>query len=287
LGRPANPVAMSAGQIGIPPRSHEAIERRVQGKNGARDVGRDDDARRLETVGRLTAGVAHDFNNMLSVILASASELEEGLRSAEDRERASEIRAAAERGARLTRQLLTYSRPERAEPQPVDLNLATLDAIRLLDRTIGAEVELRSDPAAGLPMVLLVPGQAEQIIVNLATNARDAMPDGGRITIRTRLSSITPNDPGLGAGWHVRLTVCDNGTGMPEEVVERALEPFFTTKDRSRGTGLGLATVSEIARAAGGDVRISSRPGEGTDVSVYLPALRAIGSLPELGSQGN
>lgn len=268
---------MSAGQIGIPPRSREAIERHGQERNGASDEDRDDDARRLETVGRLTAGVAHDFNNMLSVILASASELEEALRNRENRERASEIRAAAERGARLTKQLLTYSRPERAEPQLVDLNLATLDAIRLLVRTIGAEVELRTDPAAGLPMVMLVPGQAEQMLVNLATNARDAMPDGGRITIRTRLSSIDAGDPQLGAGWHVRLTVCDTGTGMPEEVVGRALEPFFTTKDRSRGTGLGLATVSEIARSAGGDVRISSRPGEGTAVSVYLPAVRSNG----------
>lgn len=277
---------MSAGQIGIPPRSHEAIDRGAQRENGVSERGRDDDARRLETVGRLTAGVAHDFNNMLSVILASASELEAGLRGREDRERASEIRAAAERGARLTKQLLTYSRPERAEPQPVDLNLATLDAMRLLVRTIGAEAQLRSDPAAGLPMVLLVPGQAEQIIVNLATNARDAMPDGGTITIRTRLSSIDADDPRLHPGWHVRLTVSDNGTGMPEEIVERALEPFFTTKDRSRGTGLGLATVSEIARSAGGDVRISSRPGEGTAVSVYLPAVGSNGTAPGVSPNG-
>jgi signal transduction histidine kinase len=269
---------MSAGQIGSPPRSQHATARNLKSENGASEEERDDDARRLETVGRLTAGVAHDFNNMLSVILASASELEGGLTEGEHRERAAEIRAAAERGARLTRQLLTYSRPERGEPQPVDLNLATRDAMRLLVRTIGQEVAFRSDPAAGLPMVLLVPGQAEQILVNLATNARDAMPDGGTITIRTRLSPVAAGDDQLGNGWHVCLTVCDDGIGMPEEVADRALEPFFTTKDRSRGTGLGLATVAEIARSAGGDVRITSRPGEGTAVSVYLPAVRGDGS---------
>jgi signal transduction histidine kinase len=230
------------------------------------------ESQRLEAVGRLAAGVAHDFNNLLLVILTCSEELENGVSEDEHRERAGEIRSAAERGAKLTRQILRYARDDYQERIPVDVNRAVLDTTRLLLRTLGDHVRLRSEPAAGLPQVLLGAGHLEQILINLAANARDAMPEGGTVSIGTRLAAIEDGDSVLGIGWHLLITVTDEGVGMTEEELRRASEPFFTTK-ASEGTGLGLATVLEIARGAGGDVRFESVPGRGTTVSVYLPAV--------------
>jgi two-component system cell cycle sensor histidine kinase/response regulator CckA len=232
-----------------------------------------EDARRLEAVGRLAAGIAHDFNNLLSVILTYSGELEMSLTDSEKREQAAEIRAAADRGARLTRQLLAYTRRESSEGEPIDLNRAVRDTVQLLIRVLGEDVQIRTEPAAGLPRALLAPGQAEQILVNLATNARDAMPDGGILTIATRLSSISVPDSQLGTGWYVRLSVTDSGghRDRPEEGIDRD------------GPGLGTAAIHQMVRSAGGDVRVSTEPEGGTTVSVYLPAIRGNGdplSLP-------
>jgi signal transduction histidine kinase len=228
-------------------------------------------------MGRLAAGIAHDFNNLLSVILSYAGELEEELEDSELAEPAKEIRAAAQRGAQLTRQLLTYGRRDSPERVPIDLNLAVLDAAALLGRTLGEHVRLTTRPAEGLPRVLLAPGQIERILVNLAANSRDAMPAGGEVEIRTELVAVPPGDALLGTGWFVRLVVRDDGTGMDGAVSSRAREPFFTTKDEGAGTGLGLATIHGIARGSNGDLRIDSAPGEGTTVALYLPAVRGNG----------
>ncbi len=232
-------------------------------------------------MGRLAAGVAHDFNNLLQVILICSREIERGVDEAAGRECAVEILSAAQRGAKLTRQLLKYARDDEPERVPIDVNRAVLDTTQLLLRTLGDQVALRSEPAAGLPKVMLGAGQLEQILINLAANGRDAMPNGGTVTIRTRLAAIDPGDQVLGVGWHLLLTVSDEGFGMSEAELAHAREPFFTTK-KSEGTGLGLSTAFEIARDAGGDLRLDSAPGEGTTVSLFLPTLDGAGRLPTL-----
>lgn len=231
---------------------------------------------------RLTAGIAHDFGNLLSVILSYSGELEQELADPDDRERAAEIRAAAERGAALTRQLISCSRGLPAERVPVDLRAALEEASGLLRRTAGEGVELRFSGAPGLPHVRLGVGQAEQIVVNLIANSRNAMAGGGLIRICTEMASLPPGSP-LGTGWFVRLAVADDGAGMDPELTARAVEPFYTTREGAGGTGLGLTTVAAIAHAAGGEVEIESSPGAGTRVVVTLPAVCADGeplSLP-------
>ncbi len=228
----------------------------------------------LEAIGRLTAGIAHDFNNLLAVILACSHELEQQLPRPELRQRATEIRAAAQRGAGLTQQLLSHAGERRAERTVTDLNEATEEAVLLLRRTIGTQVSLRTEIASNLPRVLLAPGQVTQLIVNLATNARDAMtPGGGCLLIGTGMTAIGNDDPDLRPGWYVGLEVTDTGVGMDAETLRRAREPFFTTRREAGGSGLGLASVEAIAKAAGGDTRINSRPGVGTSVFVLLPAV--------------
>ena len=237
-----------------------------------------EDARRLEAVGRLAAGIAHDFNNLLSVILTYSGELEMSLTDSDKREQAAEIRAAADRGARLTRQLLTYTRRESTECEPVDLNRAVRETVQLLIRTLGEDIQIRTEPAAGLPRALLAPGQAEQILVNLATNARDAMPDGGTLTISTRLASVTVPDQQLGTGWYVRLAVTDTGEQPAEE-----REQSNDIAALRGGPGLGTAAFHQMVRGSGGDLRLSAEPDGGTTVAVYLPAIRGNGdplSLP-------
>jgi signal transduction histidine kinase len=262
-----NPRQMSEGALYDPIRLPER-EQRVE------------DARRLEAVGRLAAGIAHDFNNLLSVILTYSGELEMNLTDPDKREQAAEIRAAADRGARLTRQLLTYTRRESAECEPVDLNRAVRETVQLLVRTLGENIRIRTEPAAGLPRALLAPGQAEQILVNLASNARDAMPAGGTMTIRTRLTSIAVPDQSLGTGWYVTLSVTDTGESAPLSSGSYEHSPDVAAE--RGGPGLGTAAIHQLVRSAGGDLRIAEED-EGTTVSVYLPAIRGNGdplSLP-------
>ncbi len=242
-------------------------------------------ARRLESLGELAGGIAHDFNNLLAVIINYAGFVGEDLDAGEPgasaekrivmRADVEQISVAAERAAHLTRQLLAFARREVVQPDVVDVNAVVTAVEQLLRRTLGEHIELRSELAPELRSVLIDPGQLEQILVNLAVNARDAMPEGGVLKIDT--ANIEIDDtyahgrPELRPGPHVRLRVSDSGTGMPREVVERAFDPFFTTKAPGQGTGLGLATVYGIVQQAGGRARIYSEAGVGTTFTALLP----------------
>ncbi len=237
--------------------------------------GRAREAEKMEAVGRLAGGVAHDFNNLLTVITSGAHLLlaDAGL-SEVQREDAREIARAAERAATLTRQLLAFSRRQTLSRRVLDLDTVVSEAEGMLRRLVRENVKL--DLSRGRPAgkVLADPGQLEQVLVNLTLNARDALPSGGSIFIRTSdvmVDATLASELGLAAGPHVQLEVGDDGTGMVPEVVEHAFEPFFTTKGPDRGTGLGLSTVHGIVRQSGGQVRITSTPGRGTTVTVYLP----------------
>ncbi|KAB2349081.1 response regulator [Actinomadura rudentiformis] len=224
---------------------------------------------RLDSLGKLGGGVAHDFNNLLMVILGHA---ELALESAPDdsavRDDLERIQRAAERGASLTRQLLIFSRLEPSRPEILDLNAVVEDTGQLLRRTIGEDVELIAELEPGLNTVRMDRSKLEQILLNVLLNARAAMPEGGRVTIRTAGVEAAGVPP------IVRLSLTDTGFGMSPEVAERAFEPFFTTKRRGQGTGLGLSTVYGAVKEAGGEIGIESEPGEGTTVTIDLPATR-------------
>lgn len=236
-----------------------------------------DQSRRLESVGQLAGGIAHDFNNILGVIMNYAEfvgeELPADSKAAEDVE---EIRRAAERAAALTRQLLIFSRREVVQPETLDLRQVVLQLENLLHRALGERVELTTRFDEDLASVEADPGQIEQVLVNLAVNARDAMPDGGRLLIEVENADLDEEyaymHPNTEPGPYVRLKVSDTGVGMDSEAIERAFEPFFTTKAKGEGTGLGLATVYGIVTGAGGRVDLYSEPGIGTTVKVHLPA---------------
>jgi two-component system cell cycle sensor histidine kinase/response regulator CckA len=218
-------------------------------------------AQRLESIGQLAGGVAHDFNNLLSVILTCVGfALRELPADHPVRDDVDEIGRAADRAAALTRQLLMFSRREVVKPEVLDVGALLRDLERLLDRTLSERIALRITVGPGLVPVLADRAQLEQVLVNLAVNARDAMPEGGTLAIAVG-----------GVHGGVRITVVDDGAGMPEEVRERAFEPFFTTKDPGQGTGLGLATVHGIVTDTGGTVDIDSSPGRGTAVTIFLP----------------
>jgi PAS domain S-box-containing protein len=241
--------------------------------------------RRLESIGQLAGGVAHDFNNLLAVILNFAEfALDEAEEGSELHADIDQIRRAAERAAGLTRQLLVFSRREPVDVQVVDVNEALASTEEMLRRTIGEHIELRSHPQPGLWPTRAGGGQLEQVLVNLAVNGRDAMPDGGRLTIRTRNTELAP--PDLPRGRWVLLTVEDTGTGMAPSVAAQAFDPFFTTKPKGQGTGLGLASVYAVVTQAGGDVGIESHVDKGTKVSVWLPAAEGLPSAPDVAAGG-
>jgi nitrogen-specific signal transduction histidine kinase len=227
-------------------------------------------SQRLESVGQLAGGIAHDFNNFLSVIRGYARFLLDGMDEDEPlRSDAAEIEKAAERASRLTSQLLVFSRHEVVQRRVVDVAEVLSGLTSLLARTLGEDVALRTDVERPLRRVVADPTQIEQVLVNLAVNARDAMPAGGELTID--LTNVE-----IGGGEHaVRLRVRDTGTGMTGEVVERAFEPFYSTKPKGEGTGLGLATVYGIVMQTGGTIEIDSTPGAGTTIEVLLPATDA------------
>jgi two-component system, cell cycle sensor histidine kinase and response regulator CckA len=231
---------------------------------------------RLESLGQLAGGIAHDFNNMLGVIVNYASFVIEEASSPDPDLKtiaadARQVIKAGERGTDLTHQLLAFARREVVRPEVLDLNAVIADVEELLRRSIGEHITLIVRPG-DLPRVTCDPGQIEQLLVNLAVNARDAMPHGGKLVIDTARHELPAGDADVAPGEYVRLRVCDSGHGMSADVVERAFEPFFTTKASGEGTGLGLATVYGIVTQAGGSVSISSEPGLGTTVTVLLPA---------------
>jgi PAS domain S-box-containing protein len=254
---------------------HERVERRLQ------------QSRRLESLGQLVGGVAHDFNNLLNVISGYAdfsAEQLAPLAQSDSRLEAvladiGQVRSAAQQAIRVTRQLLTFSRNEAPKPEVLDLNELVASAGQLLGRSLGERVELAVSPDPGLWRVTADRGQLEQILVNLAVNARDAMPGGGLLTISTSNAEVdatyASGRPNLKPGNYARLAVSDTGTGMDQATLERVFEPFFSTKPKGHGTGLGLATVYGIVASAGGSVDIYSEVGLGSTVSVLLPATDA------------
>jgi len=230
-------------------------------------------SQKMEAVGRLAGGIAHDFNNILTAILGTCSlmqrELPEGSRTRED---VDEIQRSAARAAGLTRQLLAYSRRQVLQPEVLDLNVVVSEMDKMLRRLIGEDVELVTILGDDLGRVMADPGQIEQVVLNLAVNARDAMPQGGRLTIRTANSRDTPVPGGQGAPTsRVTLAITDTGIGMDDQVRSHLFEPFFTTKEVGKGTGLGLATVYGIVRQSGGSILVDSRPGKGSTFTVLLP----------------
>ena len=253
-------------------------------------------AQKMEGVGQLAGGVAHDFNNMLAVIRGNAELLlidSNGL-GAEAREGLSHIAAAADRAANLTRQLLIFSRKQVMQFQPVALNALIGNLIRMLRRVIREDIRLECVYGEPLPFVQGDTGMMEQVLLNLVVNARDAMPQGGQIHITTERVSLEPADTGTSpdapAGEFVCLSVSDTGTGIAPEVLPHIFEPFFTTKEVGKGTGLGLATVYGIVNQHQGRSEVSSRIGEGTTFKIFLPAIpppaQAAASLAEAGSRG-
>jgi PAS domain S-box-containing protein len=233
-------------------------------------------AQKMEAVGRLSGGVAHDFNNLLSVIVGYAEDLELRLDPTSGlRKEAEEVRKAGERAAALTRQLLAFSRPQVVQPRVLDLNGVLSDLTRMLRRLIGSDIALVLDLDPQLGRLKADQGQIEQVVMNLVLNARDAMPDGGRITVSTRNFELSERHagemPGAEPGSYVQLTVSDTGVGMDAETLARIFEPFFTTKEQGKGTGLGLATVAGIIKQGGGHIAASSEPGKGTTFHLLLP----------------
>jgi signal transduction histidine kinase len=228
-------------------------------------------SRRLETVGRLAAGVAHDFNNVLTVVFAEVSRLQRG--DEKTRASATNIKDAAEHAAALTRQLMSFGRQQVRRPERLDLAQVTAQLERLLGKFVGEHIQLAIKPGADVPAVLADRTEVEQVLLNLVTNARDAMPDGGSLTVRTGVATAAmrarcPEVAGAAAAF---LSVTDTGIGIPADVRARLFEPFYTTKEIGKGTGLGLATVQAIAGNSGGAVLVDSEPGQGATFTVVLP----------------
>lgn len=245
-------------------------------------------AQKMEVIGQMTGGVAHDFNNLLTAVLGN---LELAMRRGQDQSIRRFLQGAiqaAQRGAKITSQLLAFSRTQRLQTEAIDLNSIVVRMGDLLFRTIGATVRIESNLEKNLWWAIADPSQIESVILNLAVNARDAMPTGGRLTITTanvpRDERRKPEE--LVEGDYVALAVSDTGTGMPDQVLRKAFEPFFTTKPVGSGTGLGLSQVYGIAKQSGGGVAIATKVGEGTTVTVYLPRTTARATLQPSESAG-
>ena len=237
-------------------------------------------AQKMEAVGRLAGGIAHDFNNLLLAVDLNLDLLARAEDAAKRELFRSEASRATQRAADLTRQLLALGRKSQATFELLDLNAAVDGMLTLLRRLIAEDIEIAFQPAAELPAVRAAAGQLEQVVLNLCLNARDAMPQGGRLAITTRMFQARGAAHGAGQGARVALCVTDSGVGMSAEVRERAFEPFYTTKPRGKGTGLGLAMVYGIIEQHGGSVRIESEPGCGATFEVLLPAANGVPARP-------
>ncbi|HWB84782.1 MAG TPA: response regulator [Bryobacteraceae bacterium] len=261
-------------------RLNAAVERELRAARLRRERNRLEEqfrqSQKMEAVGRLAGGVAHDFNNLLTVItgysdlLLASKDLQDSQRTALE-----EIRRSAERGGALTHQLLAFSRRQPMEARSVHINDLMIQLEKMLRRLIGEDIELVTIPAASRDVVEADPSQLEQVIMNLAVNARDAMPNGGKLTLEiatVQLSeSYSAKQLGVRPGMHVMISISDTGTGMDPETQSHLFEPFFTTKGPGRGTGLGLATAYGIIRQSGGTISVTSTLGKGTTVQIYLP----------------
>jgi PAS domain S-box-containing protein len=232
-------------------------------------------AQKMESIGQLTGGIAHDFNNLLSV-LSSGLEVLAMQRGGEggDNRTIESMRRAVDRGARLTQQLLAFARKQPLQAETRNLNRIITGFEPVLRRAGNSSIEFEVDLDRKAHSAVIDSARLESALLNLVVNARDAMPEGGRIAIATRNVTLGPNEAGsLPAGDYVKISVSDTGTGMPPDVVSRAFEPFFTTKEVGKGTGLGLSQVYGFIKQSDGEVVIESRPGEGTTISIYLPAV--------------
>ena len=238
-------------------------------------------SQKMEAVGRLAGGVAHDFNNLLTAIIGYAELISTRVSSNTlARQNADLIRKAGEQAAALTRQLLAFSRKQLLQPKVIDLNALVVEMEKLLRRVIGERFDLQSHPEAEIGRVKADPSQIEQVVLNLGVNARDAMPKGGKLIIRTENVHLDKKaapqiSASLAAGDYVMLSVTDTGAGMDEETKAHIFEPFFTTKGPGKGTGLGLATVYGIVRQTGGGISVESEPGHGSTFRIYLPLVTA------------
>jgi len=251
-------------------------------------------AHKMEAVGRLAGGVAHDFNNLLTIIRGHADLLSEQPASEAQKKSVEQIHKASNRAVGMTRQLLAFSRMQVLQPRVVDLNAIISEMGKMLPRLIGEHIEYSFQAEAKLHPVLADPGQIEQVIMNLAVNARDAMPEGGKLCVVTQNVDVTPAEalkrPAMPPGSYAVISVADTGHGMTEEIKAHIFEPFFTTKEVGKGTGLGLATVYGVVKQSNGFIWVESEPGKGTRFEIFLPATSAAespaaGEAPETGAR--
>jgi PAS domain S-box-containing protein len=244
-------------------------------------------SQKMESIGQLAGGIAHDFNNQLSGVLGFAEILCEQLEDPAQRKYADNIMTAALRAADLTRQLLAYSRKGKYQSIPVDVHKVLDEVMGLLNRSIDKRIELRPQMEAQHPVVRGDPTQLQNALLNLALNARDAMPQGGQLGFHTRIVTLSTTFPGddLPPGRYIRIDISDTGVGMSSEVKQRLFEPFFTTKEIGKGTGLGLASVYGTVKNHGGSIRVQSEPGQGSTFSLFLPLLeQPLNALPATGT---
>ncbi|MBM0205642.1 response regulator [Micromonospora sp. STR1s_5] len=241
-------------------------------------------SQKMEAVGQLTGGIAHDFNNMLAVVIGSLDLLERRIEPGDARARRYTQAAAegARRAANLTQRLLAFSRQQPLRPEPLDANKLVSGISDLLRHSLGSDVRLETVLAGGLWRTHADPNQLENVILNLAVNARDAMPDGGRLTVETQNAHLDDRysaaHPGVVPGQYVLIAITDTGAGMPQEIIAKAFDPFFTTKEVGKGTGLGLSMVYGFVKQSGGHVKIYSEVGHGTTLKVYLPRFSGLES---------
>jgi PAS domain S-box-containing protein len=264
----------------------EEIQRRSKAEDALRQT------QKMETVGQLSGGIAHDFNNLLQIIRGNLSLLQRGGGPTEEKWRRQLANAltGTDRAAALTQRLLAFSRRQPLDPRPVDVNQLIGDMTELLHRTLGEPIVIETHLLAGIPAALVDGNQLENAILNLAINARDAMPRGGRLDISTDFAELERDDverqPEAAPGRYVRISVRDTGVGMNPEVLDRALEPFFSTKEVGHGTGLGLSMVYGFVRQSGGHLMLQSREREGTSIELFLPCSDAAAEARSAGGSG-
>jgi signal transduction histidine kinase len=263
--------------------TNQLLEQRVEERTREREaaLAQVHEMQKIESLGQLTGGLAHDFNNLLMGIMGSLNYLAKSPPADPKAQRfLTAARESAERGAALTKRLLAFARRQELRPEAVNVQALAGGMQEMLQRSIGPTIQIALQCETGLPLIRVDPNQLELAILNLALNARDAMPDGGQLTISAQRETVSSGSPSLTPGEYVRLDVVDTGIGMDESTLKRCLEPFFTTKDIGRGTGLGLSTVLGLTAQSGGWMRVSSTPGTGTSVELWFPVAEGVTVVP-------